>query len=87
MIPYWCRVSLARTCGLFAMIQSGAEGQALREAQNINRSLSALGDVIAARASRQSHVPYRNSALTYLLQVLLRLYVRNSWRSTVFGYD
>ncbi|CAM9355284.1 unnamed protein product, partial [Sphacelaria rigidula] len=43
-------------------------GQALREAQNINRSLSALGDVIAARASRQAHVPYRNSALTYLLQ-------------------
>lgn len=49
--------------------QSGAAGQALREAQNINRSLSALGDVISARASRQGHVPYRNSTLTYLLQV------------------
>lgn len=49
--------------------QSGAAGQALREAQNINRSLSALGDVISARASRQAHVPYRNSTLTYLLQV------------------
>lgn len=49
--------------------QSGAAGQALREAQNINKSLSALGDVISARASRQAHVPYRNSTLTYLLQV------------------
>lgn len=49
--------------------QSGAAGQALREAQNINKSLSALGDVISARASRQGHVPYRNSTLTYLLQV------------------
>ena len=32
---------------------SGATGQALKEAQNINKSLSALGDVIAARASKQ----------------------------------
>ena len=31
----------------------GATGQALKEAQNINKSLSALGDVIAARASKQ----------------------------------
>lgn len=31
----------------------GATGQALKEAQNINKSLSALGDVIAARAAKQ----------------------------------
>ena len=47
----------------------GATGVALKEAQNINKSLSALGDVIAARAANNSHVPYRNSTLTYLLQV------------------
>jgi hypothetical protein len=34
-------------------ILSGATGTALKEAQNINKSLSALGDVIAARASKQ----------------------------------
>lgn len=48
--------------------KSGAEGSRLREAQHINKSLSALGDVIAALRSRHGHVPFRNSKLTYLLQ-------------------
>ena len=36
------------------------------------RSLSALGDVIAAMASGHKHVPYRNSKLTFLLQDALK---------------
>ena len=36
------------------------------------RSLSAVGDVIAALAAGQKHVPYRNSKLTFLLQDALR---------------
>lgn len=40
-----------------------------REAQNINRSLSALGDVISALSQSKAHVPFRNSKLTYVLQV------------------
>ncbi|GMH52507.1 hypothetical protein TrST_g5623 [Triparma strigata] len=48
--------------------KSGAKGLALKEAQNINKSLSALGDVIAARGSGSSHIPFRNSTLTQLLQ-------------------
>ncbi|KAI3687550.1 hypothetical protein L1987_81247 [Smallanthus sonchifolius] len=48
--------------------RSEATGDRLREAQHINKSLSALGDVIFALAQKGQHVPYRNSKLTQVLQ-------------------
>ncbi|XP_026265577.1 kinesin-like protein KIFC2 isoform X4 [Urocitellus parryii] len=45
--------------------------QRLREAQTINRSLLALGGVMAALRARRSHVPFRDSQLTRLLQPAL----------------
>ncbi|KAJ0265576.1 Kinesin-like protein KIN-14J [Hirschfeldia incana] len=48
--------------------RSEVTGERLKEAQHINKSLSALGDVIFALAHKNPHVPYRNSKLTQVLQ-------------------
>ncbi|KAM0672918.1 kinesin-like protein [Ordospora colligata] len=50
---------------------SKAEGARLKETQNINKSLSALGDVFNSILRKDSHIPFRNSKLTYLLQSFL----------------
>jgi hypothetical protein len=62
--------------------KTDASGEQLKEAQSINKSLSALGDVIAALGERSGkkssggggggHIPFRNSKLTYLLQPSLQ---------------
>jgi kinesin family protein C2/C3 len=67
-VLYRGKLNLVDLAGSERLDKSGAVGQALKEAQNINKSLSALGDVIAARAQKQAHIPFRNSTLTYLLQ-------------------
>ncbi|KPP79999.1 kinesin-like protein KIFC3-like [Scleropages formosus] len=62
------KLNLVDLAGSERIGKSGAEGSRLREAQCINKSLSALGDVIHALRSKQGHIPFRNSRLTYLLQ-------------------
>lgn len=61
------KLTLVDLAGSERVDKSGASGEQLKEAQSINKSLSALGDVIAALTSGQQHVPYRNHPLTMLM--------------------
>ena len=63
------KLNLVDLAGSERQAKTGAVGDRLKEATKINLSLSALGNVIAALVDgKSSHVPYRDSKLTRLLQ-------------------
>ena len=47
--------------------KAGIAGKQIQECSHINKSLSALSDVLSALSHGRSHIPYRNSKLTHLL--------------------
>ncbi|ESQ31065.1 hypothetical protein EUTSA_v10003527mg [Eutrema salsugineum] len=61
------KLSFVDLAGSERVKKSGSAGCQLKEAQSINKSLSALGDVIGALSSGNQHIPYRNHKLTMLM--------------------
>ncbi|XP_038245472.1 kinesin-1 heavy chain isoform X3 [Dermochelys coriacea] len=62
------KLYLVDLAGSEKVSKTGAEGALLDEAKNINKSLSALGNVISALAESSTYVPYRDSKMTRILQ-------------------
>jgi hypothetical protein len=61
------QLSFVDLAGSERVKKSGSMGSQLKEAQSINKSLSALGDVISSLSSGGQHTPYRNHKLTMLM--------------------
>lgn len=64
-------LNLVDLAGSERLDRSGAIGSQMRETLAINKSLSSLTDVFVAIANKQTHIPFRNSKLTHLLQPAL----------------
>jgi kinesin family protein C1 len=62
-------LNLVDLAGSERLSHSKAEGDRLKETQNINKSLSCLGDVIGALGKKEGgHIPYRNSKVSFWLE-------------------
>ena len=64
-------LTLVDLAGSERLTLTKVEGDRLKETLAINKSLSALADVISAMKEKDHHVPYRNSKLTFILQSVL----------------
>ncbi|XP_078281608.1 kinesin-1 heavy chain isoform X1 [Rhinoraja longicauda] len=62
------KLYLVDLAGSEKVSKTGAEGAVLDEAKNINKSLSALGNVISSLAESSGYIPYRDSKMTRILQ-------------------
>lgn len=67
-VTTWGKLYLIDLAGSERISRSGVSEEGLKEAQHINTSLSALTTCILALHKKDSHIPYRNSKLTHILQ-------------------
>ena len=64
------KLYMADLAGSERVSRSKVSGVGMQEALAINSSLTALGKCIKSLTERASHIPFRESKLTYILQVL-----------------
>lgn len=62
------KITLVDMAGSERLAKSGVSGEGAKEAIEINKSLTALGDVMGALTSKAKVIPYRNHKLTQLMQ-------------------
>lgn len=62
------KITIVDLAGSERLAKSGVTGEGQKEAIEINKSLTALGDVMMAFTSRAKVIPYRNHKLTQLMQ-------------------
>jgi kinesin family protein C2/C3 len=69
------KLYLVDLAGSERVSKSGVTGDRLKELQSINKSLSALGNVMNGLLEKKSHIPYRDSKLTHLLKEALGIII------------
>ena len=67
-VTFLGRLYLVDLAGSECVQKTGCVGVQFEEAKMINKSLSALGNVIKALTENSTHVPYRDSKLTRILE-------------------
>jgi kinesin family protein C1 len=82
-------LNLVDLAGSERLEHSKAEGARLKETQNINKSLSCLGDVINALGSSKenAHIPYRNSKVRPHLDDQLKLATNKTQLTYLLQYS